>query len=442
MASVALFATNRDDEALEAIHRAAQKRAWSEYFSDPVYGFWLLDDALGRGRGLNRAARADSLVFPHYLHIRCSARLATYRAMQAEHRGDLARGFQIRRDLMRIGSTMRTQGRSFLTNIHGTSVVRTAMLRPVASPLLVSPPGVGSPVLHSRILERYCSHLQRLGQREEARWVRAEAAAEKALKALQAAGPSGALVWQTLSAIQDHWIFAQALLVSMGWWGIFSIVANWLLRTRWAQNRQPLPAPLKRGMGVGIGLLLATPIVAEALKQLPTTFEAQLFQVFVPIWLVGLASLWIYWNHRKSATWIALGGAGIMLLVLPCLSILGLLQMAGSQATLGKDDYIPQSSPLVQAGVILLVFVLPLIASLSFALASRLQRLPAGIGIVHGFRATALPMICLLLISYAGVVVATLPHEAELNDRLERVQQHEGRFIAESAGRPWPGPNW
>jgi hypothetical protein len=68
----------------------------------------------------------------------------------------------------------------------------------------------------------------------------------------------------------------------------------------------------------------------------------------------------------------------------------------------------------------------------------RVRKAPLIPGIFHGYASLALPVVCALLLVYGGITVKTTRMGVAINSNLEKMVQHEGRFYAGLAGRPWP----
>jgi hypothetical protein len=124
----------------------------------------------------------------------------------------------------------------------------------------------------------------------------------------------------------------------------------------------------------------------------------------------------------------------------------GLLTLArgfvssGPTPEYGGPDTHPGSPWWTQQAMVFAVLAVPTACALVLSLASLFLRVPLAVGLVRGFRGAALPVACLLLLVYGGLVLTTAHHEARLNYALDRTQQHEGRYLAEIAGEEWPGP--
>ena len=446
MASVALFAGHRDAEALEALQRAAAKSQWREYYQDQNYGNWRLDEALGQRGAIIRTGRAASQLFPNYAQIRNVARMACYLAMKAEQEGDSERGFLIRHDVLRLGSAMRSQGQLLITNLVGAAIVRLAMSRPGGSPAPPRAANAPSGDVHRtekdhRVAEAYQAYVTHIGHPEEAAWVREEEAAGSRLRVMLTPEVIGIGLERPLYTTTNYWSAGAMLLLNAVWWGLLGLAAAGLAGGRWGRSGQPVPVAWKQGMALGVGFLGTVPALACLLGSATTEqmSVSLVFAVLVGMPVMGL--LWLYRSRGNHNLRQSLAGAAVIGLLFP--AAIALLTAQG-MATGTRLEFYGPSSQAEQApallGMIGGTLGLPLLAAVVFAIAGRVLRMPAGISLVRGFRGAAGPMVCLLLLAYGGMVLATTRQEARLEYHLNRNMENEGRFIAELAGKSWPGP--
>jgi hypothetical protein len=96
-------------------------------------------------------------------------------------------------------------------------------------------------------------------------------------------------------------------------------------------------------------------------------------------------------------------------------------------------------APIIQAVCVGLAALIPLLSLLTFAVLSRLWRVPLSVGVVRGLRGCGVPIACVLLLAYGILVPFILRQESALDYGLRRTVQHEGRFEAELGGKTWPG---
>src|SRR5205823_5431780 len=98
---IGLLHTEHDSEALAALHRAAQKPIWQEYYEDEVNGeIKLQAGAFGRTGALDRVGIYAAVLLPQYAQLRSVARLSVVLAIKAEQSGRMGEGIAIREDIM------------------------------------------------------------------------------------------------------------------------------------------------------------------------------------------------------------------------------------------------------------------------------------------------------------------------------------------------------
>ncbi len=83
--------------------------------------------------------------------------------------------------------------------------------------------------------------------------------------------------------------------------------------------------------------------------------------------------------------------------------------------------------------------VVPFLVAIGIGIVSIVCRVPLSVGWVRGFRGLVAPVSCLLCLIYAGIIVRTVRQEAFASYTIQRFVQHDGRFVAEVRGKPWPG---
>jgi len=84
--------------------------------------------------------------------------------------------------------------------------------------------------------------------------------------------------------------------------------------------------------------------------------------------------------------------------------------------------------------------VVPLMLGIGVSVWGRRRRVPVSAALAAGFRTTALPLACLLVIGYGTLALGTLRQEQQMDDGLRQMIRHEGRYYASLAGTVWPGP--
>ncbi len=445
MRSIALFAGHRDSEAIEAIQRAAEKRRWVEHYEDELYGHWqVMEEALGERGGIPRTAVGAALLFPQYSQLRFSARVAVAKAVEAELAGSSEDGLRIRKAVMRCGELMRAEGGSLIGNFVGNSISILACSRPGGEPALKERPKLRAEqrgkTFYEKLAEhehrevlfgRYITYLERLGQSEEAGYVRRVAAAGEQVRA-SIPIPHEADWSISLLTLGAWWMAGIFLLTNTLWMLILGAGATWLANS----HRFKAGRPLSRTTSLGVG-------VALFLCSIPFAYLAALIGVGVVIGMVASAL-------TRNLTWTDFRGV----LAVMGKAIIGFAVVAGLiawQVKFGStyanamfmlfgNEEGGNDWRMVSRAAMTLSFlpVIPLLALFAFTLTSRFLRVPAVTGVVRGFRGLALPIACALLIGYAVVVVGTARKEAKHVADMDRWIEGEGKFVCEILVREWP----
>ena len=122
MEALFLFGARRDNEALQVVQRGSHKRYYDDHVLENTRKHLEVDE-------LNRPLLAEEklltlnyTLLPHLGRIREVARLATWKAMQKQARGDWKNALQIRADIARLGTKIREQDGFYITTLVGFAV--------------------------------------------------------------------------------------------------------------------------------------------------------------------------------------------------------------------------------------------------------------------------------------------------------------------------------
>lgn len=384
MRTVGLFAMHHDTEALDAIHRAASKSHWEDYLQDEMVGeFRLAQKSYGDQSAMDRYVQWEGVSYPHLSSIRKMARIATYKAVQAEQSGHIAEGFAIRHDLMRCGSVMRCEARSVMGETDGKSLTLTAMIRPGGIPYVPLDSKLSSLERNREYLKQYCLYLKKIGCGNEVNWVQAEIASDEMMQAILSA------------SYEKDPCSLDMILTTTRWWGIsLLLLAN--LLTLFCLT----------------GFLYVAARVSDS----------------------KLAWLW--------RSLIVLSGT-ILLVLWQCHAISALLAspMGDWMAYLCMNiDLVTQSDLSSEPPVAVCVscFAAPLLLTGMLGFICLVSNAPLVKGIARGLRVFALPTACLLLLSYCASILMLSRYEATIEAGVHGEIQHEGRYRAQLCGKPWP----
>jgi hypothetical protein len=131
MRSILRFGLRQDTLALEDLHSAAECPRYEDYvWHEADARFALTREAFGEQSALTDMAQTAGILFPHYAQLRACARVAIYRAIQTEQEGRTSQGIAIREDVMRLGSLMRREARSYIGTLVGIAITGIGRTRP------------------------------------------------------------------------------------------------------------------------------------------------------------------------------------------------------------------------------------------------------------------------------------------------------------------------
>ncbi len=174
MRSVALFGLHRDNSAIREIIRAGNCSVWNDYIKEMILGRFKIADKLGMG--------GDSIIrnyiiffvwFPHLVQLRASAQIAIHDAMIMEKKGDVQKGFLIRRGLSNVGKLMELDGTDYLTPSVGFAIAEIAGTAPGGT--FFNPPKNISVDKRTEIrIVHYVSYLVKIKHPKEAKAYRSE----------------------------------------------------------------------------------------------------------------------------------------------------------------------------------------------------------------------------------------------------------------------------
>lgn len=432
MRSAGLLASGRDEEALAALRRAAEGTRWQEYLAEAVEGEWRLSElAGGRPGALPRVAQAAGLLLPHYQALRTAARVAVYRAMQAEQAGRAEEGLAIRRSVARCGSLMRLHASCAIGALVGIAITDIVTYRPAGAP----------PIKRDgpERLAAYCAFLDRAGHPEEAWWMRKEAAAGARVRELVRQGGPRSMFGPPLLGLGLTWFAGLATLTNALWMLVLGGVACLLARTRHVAEGRPLPRYAQ--VGTLAGLVCG---VAGAAQCLSPEYPAGTLALPVVVALIVLGG-----GVARCRGKAILGALGVLGLTMLCGALIGLALFYQTSGVRGDQSLLTLVLSMVDEGTskpwaspawTLASLLLPLAWAGIFAVGSRVLRVPVSVGLVRGFRGAAVPTACVLLLLNGGLVLAAARQEALIEHGVQETLKHEGRYLAGLVGQDWPGP--
>ena len=459
MRSVGLFAAHRDAEGLAAVRRAGTKTTWREYSEDEVEGGWrILDGVYGHREAVAGTAISASLLLPHYQVLRAAARLVTVKAVEEEQAGQAEEGLILRRSLAHCGDLMRAEANSYIGTLVGIAITTVSRSRPGgAAPITLEPGASLSPEINKQLtqkrLDAYCDYVTRLGHPEAAQEARAQAEAADQVRQL-AAEHSFDSQFKDLTRLMLSLIAGWIIVTVLALFLLLGLAAWGLSRLPWMRRRRPLPV----GTTVGVWSALVFSLLGVFLVADARSWEVTGYTLLLALMLlVPLAAFSVYaWFRpafRRPLGQAVLAGV-MTLAVLVLLAGLVAWRIRGITDYLAMiQDFQEMSSSDSQwltnallrgwasAGIDLaFLSVVPALLALILALAARVKRVPASVGLVEGFRAWTPPLVCALAVLYGGLTLWTVRQEGAVNYGLERSVHGEGPYLADLTGKRWPGP--
>ena len=476
MRAVGLFAAFRDADGLAAFQDASRKPAWREYCADEVEARWRLHaEAFGDPGALGRVTLAAGLLLPQYSQLRALARLILVKAVQQEQIGRRNEGLELREQLRRCGDLMRVQSTYAIGALVAAAICAIATDRTSGMMPPKATPGLTPDQQGQLRLDAYCAYAARLGRPEYAARARDEYAAGQRVSALVQLDDSerNDPRVQPFLQLTRWWLADIAVLSNVLWLLLFGGLAAGLARTRWAraQSRREAGTPvLSRAATFRRGLIVASVLVAGFLLadsllhffQPPDLLGGilrgveSLFLLLLLFALPPTAAVYLLRHGFRLPpfSWVgvlrSMGAALLLGSVLYGLCILvgwqagsmaDILDGTGTLLTLsggGDDAEARQAS--AQRLALAAVSAAPLLLMLVSGIAARVRRLPLSVGLVRGFAAAALPLACLLLLVWGGLLLGTVRQERVVSAQVWHQVHDEGPYLAAQAGMSWPGP--
>ena len=391
MRAAGLFAAHRDSEAIAAIHRAGQKTRFDDYTSDEFLAMDRLSKlAHGQNGAVARLTTAATMLFPHFMLLRGTARLGTVSAIHAELNGHAEEGFEIRRDIMRTGALMRVQGHSLICSLVGIAMAAIPSARPGGAPAEKAAGNLSAVQQSERAAarqEKYCAYLRSIGHAPDADWAEAERKASLAAR-------------ETARKATDLSTFGLGSLGALGFW--------WLADLLTLTN------------AVSLLILCAAAAAAAGIRP---KHRLKLWRGVLVLATAAVFALWFGNVGRGIAQWSS--------------SATQLAQMAND----GPSPDGVRTMQVFGAAVGLVISTgVPLLMLAGIAIASRIFRVPVATGIGRGLRGLALPVACGLFLLYGPLLFGTVRQEAALNAYVDGMVSHEGEMMASQVGATWPGP--
>ena len=462
MLAYGLFAVHKDADALAAVERASAKPIWNEYLTENVAAQWRLHaEAFGDPGAMPQAAIWGAVLLPEYQHLRQTARIVAYQAVLKEQAGHREDGYELREALRRCGDLMRVQSTTLIGSLVGIAISAISEDRPGGVPYVSPRVRLTPEQMAQHRLDAYCAYVTKIGHPEAARRARDEEAARREVQAL--ADPNPLSLMQPILYLTYWWMGGIALLLNAAW-----LLGLGLLAAGHAK------LPLTPKPPIGWQAVLRQCVLAVGLW----VFLALLFVCVSGIWITAVYHAEMDWRETFGVggtfalvTWLVAYGLRRLprprrlavlktALLLPVLvgavySVCWLVQWAawplaeipqGLRALTGVSNGVTDSDAeqalqtqtlWVCAAAMLAV---PLLLALVLSGVALVRRVSVFGAVAAGFQKLAVPVACLLLVVYGGVLIGTLRQERRVAALNRQIVLEGGRYFAAQAGQPWPGP--
>ncbi len=427
--------------------RAAHKSRWDAYIYEEVLGQWRLYSAAYGDIGATQKIAPLSLVaFPHLREMRRMAELARWYAERAADEGRTQEALRIRRNITRLGRTLRDTAQWSIEALFGTDLFFIGNTDSAAN---LGPAAIRDVSQWEPQARNYLGLLERLNHRGTIAWLRQEAAASCALRqrvdvARFDASYPGTPPGIPLVPLFGNWMVGVSLLqqaLALGATALLATLCYRHLRTR------PVYQP-----GLGYPVVLAFLLAFTLLSGFflfsgePSPRIAVGFLLGSTILLIlGLDALGkvegdagdveSQWNHGTTAQFLAL-------LLLPGLAALYLLRPTLSSlhpvaVLLSNLMGVPRAlTPAGALEIALLASALPLAIALTACLWAVFRRLPPLVGALVGLRRMAFPALICLALAYLLILGRTLRLDATASRAINEAAQNDLQWVLTHSSPP------
>ena len=455
MLAYGLFAAHQNAAALAAVKRASGKPVWNEYLTENVDAKWRLHrEAFGDPGALPQTAVWSSEVLPEYQRLRQAARIVVYQAMLKEQAGRKEEGYQLREAIRRCGDIMRVQSTTLIGSLVGVAITAIAEARPGGAPALRQGTGEEPEQIAQQRLNAYCAYVTEIGHPEAAQKARDEETARRTVQGTMKDDPEMLRVLGPHRQLTYWWMAGVGLLLNIAWLLVLRIAAAGGSCLAARPGLLPSAAQLVRAFGLWLLLFLFGMLAVGFLS-----FDASDPRGLVwsaGLGLVGTAGLATWYvirglcrlppSQRRAVLKIAallpvFGGViyGVLCLTQwvawPLAEILRGFGMLFS----GNFDMLEDLRMETLRISIAATLIVPLLLAFVLIMAALIRRLPLLDTFMTGFQRFAMPLACVLVIVYGGVLIGTSRQERRVTVLNRQIVFEGGRFFAAHAGQAWPG---
>lgn len=403
MRAVGLFAAHRDDEAIIAVRRAAQKPKWDDYTGEETEAVWrLAKQAFGNRSAAIHAILHASVALPHLKELRNVARMTVLKAAHLEKAGKTDEGVALRQAGIECGALVRTYSSAPRGGYYGAEMTEFQWLRPGgASPLNL--PGDMLPDQKNAIRrDALLTFLKQSGHEAEA--ARAQTEFDAARRARAILDKSAAVDYATpprqAKSLTAWWIAGNALLANAIEMSLLGAIAVALARR-------------KRRMAPMLGERRDNPLIPA---------------------IVVITALLVFLAVAVQTQWGS--GFGGVRGVLHTLSYTGgdpdspvrFLEPPGAFSTAGT----------MQVVAVLLSLAVPVITLIALFVYSAQREQEMETTLLRNLPEVAAGLGLILLLLYLACTVLTTREEARVETVLQHNIQTGNRAIAELESTQWP----
>ena len=402
MRAVGHFAAHRDAVGLAALRRAGTKPIWKEYYHDEAAGRQHLHaEAFGSKSAIQQAAFMVMTLLPQYTDLTHAAYLAVSKAAAYEQSGDPNSGLAVRQSLTHLGGLMRVQSTTLVGTERGIRIAEIAAINPGGKSQ--TQPDKDPPIDTNAAArnEAYCRYLAESNQSAEARQAQAEYAAEQRVRHMLSLDVKDSGFGPVPNPVIERSAFGHPLRQLILWWAAdLSVLSNilWILV---------------------LGLIASLLARVRRLGKVEPLSVRLRFGAFF-LFCIGAAAIWFAAGWQSNtledirAALLALNGYSSATFFTGSEGVVAVLSLFGYLAV-------------------------PILTLVALTISSLVRRVPLASGLVHGVRSTAVPIACLLMLLYCGLVLGTSKQEKSVGRGLNQMQQNQGRYFADLTGQAWPG---
>ncbi len=466
MRSISLFIRHRDSDALRQIEIASQKPEYNDYFSlEDQYLVHTVDKITGGENVLVRFYTYAGVIFPEYADCSASARIAIHKACLLEQKGNFQAGFVIRRAVRKYGTLMSEDSKVDIGNLVGIAITGIAMDGFPGYPANTNP---YNPTIFDTRVKAYSDYLKNIHHPNEAADYLQQFKLSNTIRTVMRKNNN---IFDMI--IKDCYVWLTGMIVLMNAYWIFltsiaSLILNKLTRVKYTKS---IPDSLKLfsviipflliffeysvlySMRQNSLMIILTSLLMlfifltwfkkDTLKDwkffdvphLFLWFLTILLGVFIILWpnilvnqkntflleLLIITSLLIMLLNNISeyfGGWTRRLSVSILIILLTALT-LSLFELASSWQIIGLTnsfyDFVANNNQKIYLYLNSLPVIIPQIVVIASVIVSFLHHEPYFQGFVRHMRNIAVPLVCLILIGWSGVILFTVKNEAKIN---------------------------